>query len=403
MGNMSKKMKKKQLKLAEKKGKTEGDKIKADFLSLIDKGEYAEALNYIAPHINSHKHDGDVMYKIAYSYFMLDDYERATRWADTALSILPKHAETRVLLARICLLEDRTQEALAIFNVILGSYVDDLSDETKLDVADILEYYGRTQREKIISDYQNIASFLKLEAVEAKEEENASLNVHEEEKVSTTEISDTVDTSKTSEDKETSISMLQKLKEQISKNQEEQSVNKVNDEKEKVRQEIVEAEEEKTSTSDILERLKEQIAKNKADIVTKNELTAKTEEPPLRDEEDDDENKEQLREEEKEPTNKEDISSEELIQNIMDQPISLQDKLKTLQRIAAGHFVQKEDDKAKLFLEKALAIDTLNKETLKGLAYLALFEGDTKKALAFLSNMQEVDFHLLFTIRTWQE
>jgi len=125
--------------------------------------EYAEALGTVAAMIEKGIKDADAFYDAAYSYFMSGDYERATQWVDNTLSLVPQHVRARILLARICLLEERTSDGLAIFEFVLKNYAASLSTEDKEDLSEVLDYYAATKEDEIRAGYPAIAHFLQLD------------------------------------------------------------------------------------------------------------------------------------------------------------------------------------------------------------------------------------------------
>ena len=82
---------------------------------------------------------------------------------DNTLRFAPQHVGARILLARICLLEERTADGLAIFEFVLKNYGAALSTEERYDIEEALDYYGTAKGDEIRADYPAIAQFLKLE------------------------------------------------------------------------------------------------------------------------------------------------------------------------------------------------------------------------------------------------
>jgi len=86
------------------------DEMKRELAAQMADEEYGEALGTVAAMIEAGLQDADAFYDAAYSYFMSGDYERATEWVDNTLRFAPQHVGARILLARICLLEERTAD-----------------------------------------------------------------------------------------------------------------------------------------------------------------------------------------------------------------------------------------------------------------------------------------------------
>lgn len=139
------------------------DELKRELVGQMEDEEYAEALGTVAAMIEKGIRDADVFYDAAYSYFMSGDYERATQWVDNTLRLAPEHVKARILLARICLLQDRASDGLAIFEFVLKNYAAALSAEDREDLSEVLDYYGTTKEDEIRAGYPAIAKFLQLD------------------------------------------------------------------------------------------------------------------------------------------------------------------------------------------------------------------------------------------------
>ena len=139
------------------------DELKRELVGQMEDEEYAEALGTVAAMIEKGIRDADAFYDAAYSYFMSGDYERATQWVDNTLRLAPEHVKARILLARICLLQDRASDGLAIFEFVLKNYAAALSAEDREDLSEVLDYYGMTKEDEIRAGYPAIAKFLQLD------------------------------------------------------------------------------------------------------------------------------------------------------------------------------------------------------------------------------------------------
>ena len=139
------------------------DELKRELVGQMEDEEYAEALGTVAAMIEKGSRDADAFYDAAYSYFMSGDYERATQWVDNTLRLAPEHVKARILLARICLLQDRASDGLAIFEFVLKNYAAALSAEDREDLSEVLDYYGTTKEDEIRAGYPAIAKFLQLD------------------------------------------------------------------------------------------------------------------------------------------------------------------------------------------------------------------------------------------------
>lgn len=127
--------------------------------------DYGGALETLAASISAEVYDAGCMYEGACAYFMLGDYARAAQWVQNTLQYAPDHAAARLLLARICILEDRVEDGLAIFEFVLAHEAAQLTQQQREDMEDILAYYGRSEA-SLVRKYPHVAAFLHVEAEE---------------------------------------------------------------------------------------------------------------------------------------------------------------------------------------------------------------------------------------------
>ena len=139
------------------------DETKRKLVVQMANEEYGEALGTVAAMIEQGLEDPDAFYDASYAYFMSGDYERATQWVDNTLRLAPQHLGARILLARICFLEERTSDGLAIAEFVLKNYAAALSAEDKKELAEVLDYYGTTKEDEIRAGYPAIARFLQVD------------------------------------------------------------------------------------------------------------------------------------------------------------------------------------------------------------------------------------------------
>ncbi len=85
----------------------------------MEKEDYNLVLERIAELIRNKVYDADAMYAGAYSYFRLGDYERAADWVNNTLTYALGHLQAHVLLGHLCLVEDRVEEAMALYEYVL--------------------------------------------------------------------------------------------------------------------------------------------------------------------------------------------------------------------------------------------------------------------------------------------
>ena len=127
---------------------------------------FGEALNILAKIIEAGHHEPELLYQGALAYFRLGDYTRAASWVSNTLHFAAGHIEARLLLARICIVEERDEDALAVCEYVLEHSSDAMSGEMESELQDILSYYAAAETDKIKANYPHIAAFLKLETAE---------------------------------------------------------------------------------------------------------------------------------------------------------------------------------------------------------------------------------------------
>ncbi len=123
--------------------------------------DYAGILDTLAAMAEAKIYSPEAFYAGAYAYFMQGDYQRAATWVNNTLTYAPGHVPARILLARLCILEDRTAEALSVLDVLLE--MGNIEERERAEIREIAGYYGRTKRDMVCRDYPHIAAFLQLE------------------------------------------------------------------------------------------------------------------------------------------------------------------------------------------------------------------------------------------------
>lgn len=160
MSKSSRKLNKKKEKAAKVETRRRDAGLREQMKEQMEAGEYAEALGSLAELVKDNSYDPDLMYDGAYSYFMVGDYERATKWVDMVMDLAPYHIPARILLARLCILNEREEGALAISDALLAGSRAMLTEDQAQDLNDILEYYYRCEPERIRADYPHVAAFV---------------------------------------------------------------------------------------------------------------------------------------------------------------------------------------------------------------------------------------------------
>ena len=164
MGKAARRMKKKEEQAKAAETRQENARWEEKLKKQMAAGQYAEAIETLAELVKGNDIKPEFMYDAAYAYFMVGDYERAGQWINNTLTYEPGNIPVRILLARLLILKEREDDGLAIFDFVLDKGLASLTEEQKDEIEEIVEFYGRSEREKVQRNYPHIAAFLKLEA-----------------------------------------------------------------------------------------------------------------------------------------------------------------------------------------------------------------------------------------------
>ncbi|WP_026766470.1 CDC27 family protein [Selenomonas ruminantium] len=157
MGKNSKKMNKKKNQQKSKLENQQIQELKAQLTQQMDDMQYADALSTLAELIEKQCYDPEVIFQGAQAYFLIGDYERGIAWIDNTLHFAPEHIGARLLLAKICLLEERIDDAMALYTFVLQNYPQRLTDAEREDIKEGADYTWRTDREWLVENYPLVA------------------------------------------------------------------------------------------------------------------------------------------------------------------------------------------------------------------------------------------------------
>ena len=101
MGKLSRKVSKQQQKNKAQEVQQQMEPLKKKMQEQMAAEEYAPAIETMAELAKLQCMDPEVMYRGAYAYFMLGDYDRAANWINNTLTYAPQHVPARILLARL--------------------------------------------------------------------------------------------------------------------------------------------------------------------------------------------------------------------------------------------------------------------------------------------------------------
>ena len=162
MGKASKRVKRNAQKTADLRKIRECQPLEVELDMAFSAEEYTKVLEILAELIQAKDIKADFLYKGAYSYFMLGDFDRAVQWVDNTLNYDSHNVDARILLARICFMQDRHEDGLAIYDFLLATYRQTMSQEQKDQITDSSEFYVMREADIIRNKYPHLADFLNL-------------------------------------------------------------------------------------------------------------------------------------------------------------------------------------------------------------------------------------------------
>ena len=133
----------------------------------VKKEKYAEAINAFADALAQGEPPKECYADVARAYFELGDYKRAADWVSNALSMDPDNVDVRILLARICQRERRTDDALKLYENILAAHAAALTAAQHAEIEQRAGLDARLAQDKTRMAYPHLAALLGLAAAPA--------------------------------------------------------------------------------------------------------------------------------------------------------------------------------------------------------------------------------------------
>ncbi len=376
-----------------------------------ENGQYVEMVKTIAKLVEGKDVKPEFCYDAAYAYFMLGDYDRAAKWASNTLTVDPTNLAVRVLLARLCILEERTDDGLAIFDFLLKNEKARLTEEQKETIEDIAGYYGRTEHDKLVKDYPSLVAFLDGNKAKAETNEPKPTASEVKEEVKKEDKTETAPSNILARLR-TKVAAASEAARETHKAASAAAAEKVADVKESI----------ETATDELpkkgqsmLSQLKAKVAAASRQDAVKNEKNAiatqsETEKKAVVIAEKNERAAEQSafateplkRGGAIKPTDE--IArgiegAEEEAKAILEKSIGASKKIAMLNALAGAHYYQRDAAGARVLLDAAMRIDEPSDDTLRNMALVELELGEKDKALAYAGEMSVVDFMLLRLIR----
>lgn len=338
--------------------------LKHDMQQFMEAENYTAAMDVMAEMAANMQMDGEIMYWGAQCYFFTGDFERAEKWVNNALNNGYNSAGLKMLLATLCMSEERSYDAFKLCETVLAEGIEGMSQQDQEIFDNFMDNisYGY---DELVSKYPKISAYLQKK--QADMEANSPVN-----------------------------KLKQILKGKKMKEAEPQQA--------KV-QEEVKTEPEKTPNEDkaqaALARLRQLLSKNKEQTLEEvNEVQEPAEKIITREVV----VPESVQEKEV-PTSEikqveaEKIDVSDTLAKIAAKEISLVEKVRLLNVFAGVCYQQGDYQSAFDLLSAALELDSLDAATLKNIAYTCLSAGEQEQAMSFAAKLPVVDFALLYALK----
>lgn len=357
MGKAARKLKKRQDAVAAAEIQQANRGLEDTLRQQMEDGQYEKVIDTLAELIQAGDVKPEFMYDAAYAYFMAGDYDRSATWVNNTLAAEPGNIPVRILLARLLILNEREDDGLAVFDFVLDKGQGVLSQAQLDEIEEIVEFYGRNDREKVLRSYPHVAKLLKLEdAPQPKAKSAASLLASLKQKVAAASAAA----------EEAAQPHIEAVRETV--------------------QTAVEAAkpviEEKAaavkSPADLLQSLKQRIA----------EASGKTAPEPA-----------PVQPVVTEVAEQEEDEAERLCNEVLERDIFPSEKAKALSMFAASFYYKGDIESAEFLLEEAMKLDTPTDAILRNMALVQKELGETEKALEYAAKMSEPDFLVLKELR----
>ena len=349
--------------------------LKHDMQQFMEAEDYTAAMDIMAEMAVKKQMDGEIMYWGAQCYFFTGDFERAEKWVNNALNNGYNSVGLKMLLATLCMSEERNEDAFKLCEVVLTEGIEGMSQQEQEIFDNFMDNisYGY---DELMSKYPKISEYFQKK--QADTEVNSPVNKLkeilkgkkiEEAKPQQDEAQEEVKTEQEeapSEDK--AQAALARLRQLLSKNKE-QGVEKNNEVQKPVESTIIsEAVQEKEEiTPDIQQVEAPQPIVEESDNVQQNEI--------------------------------EKVDVSDTLSKIVAKEISLVEKVRLINVFAGVCYQQGDYQSAFDLLSAALELDGQDAATLKNIAYTCLSAGEQEQAMSFAAKLPVVDFALLYALK----
>lgn len=424
MGSFNKRMKKKQQQAEAVKTKQQNSELETQLSNQIKAKQYEKALDTLTELVKQKNVSPEAMYEGALAYFMMGDYARAATWVNNTLSFAPGHVRARLLLARICVQQDRRDDAFAVIDFILDKGKGSLREDELSEIKNIVGICGKSERERIRKSFPNVAEILDQNAEEKgdigiaedasqllsklkaklEDRKNAVKSAAEQGLTKSVSATDQVeriaaDTVERVSDRVSAISnktastaeLLKALKEKV---------NAINTKKEtKAEDEIIDVqplpaddEGKPKNTDDAVEKISEELAEEISEEIS--EEIAENLSTKITNALFGDDSSKKAPDEALEVSSNEPSEAANIREEILSRRIPATEKVKILNAYAGDYYYRNRLEDAEILLKAALNLD-IDDATLRNIAVVYHDMGQQNKALELAGKMHTPDFTLL--------
>lgn len=332
--------------------------LKHDMQQLMEAEDYTAAMDVMAEMAANKQMEGEIMYWGAQCYFFTGDFERAEKWVNNALNNGYNSAGLKMLLATLCMADERNEDAFKLCEAVLTEGIEGMSKQDQEIFDNFMDNisYGY---DELVSEYPKINEYLQQK--QADTEVNSPVNKLkqllkgkevEEDKSQQAEVQEEVKTEpEEAPNEDKAQAALARLRQLLSKN-------KASEEKQEEKEEITPEIQQVEAPQPIVEE-SENIQQNEVEKVDVSDTLTK-------------------------------IAAKE---------ISLVEKVRLINVFAGVCYQQGDYQSAFDLLSAALELDGQDTATLKNIAYTCLSAGEQEQALSFAAKLPVVDFALLYALK----
>lgn len=352
MGRASKRMKRQQARQQQAAQQVQSRATEQQMQELFTAGKYDKALEALAQLIQAGDIKAEYLYKGAYSYFMLGDMERAAQWVSNTLSYAPEHVDARLLLARICLAQQREDDALALLDFLAEQDGTSLRPEQAQTLHDMGGFYARTEPAKLQQNYPHLAAYLQVEVPETPVSltENAPAAAPATNAPQPAPAAQSTSAAAAPAEAEDTLTLLRRLKAKV--------------------QGVAPA---APAAQPVASAAPQPAPATPQPTACTSASATQSSAAP--------------------------VTAQQQIDAVLAKPVSLREKINLLNAFAGAAFVADDYATARAELEAALQLDDTDGATIRNLALTVALQGDKEKALAIAARQQPVAFMLLHAIK----